>query len=144
MIVAAVAALLAGCHFVSMNHNPFKAFDDPAIYRYADEVVDIIRQKDVDGLVQRFHPDLIPDENPEGQFGFLFHFLPSGADVDFNLNFAAFAESDAELGGEPIYAMVYDVVGEENFAQMMLAFFRPRWLTVRNDQGFSDWFLPRR
>ncbi len=113
--------LLAECDLATLDHDPKTIFDDPSAYKASEELIEIIRAKDVEGFLQRAHPDALSMEDFDQKMVEFFSHFPSDEDFEMVHYYSELRKGDGEYAGIPVYLTAYDVVGEDEFSQLLLA-----------------------
>lgn len=122
LFLAAVAAVfLSSCGITEYGHDPEAVFDTPEAYAASDRVVELVRQRDLDSFFDTFTDDVPDREAARKSLVRVFDRLPAGEDLTIKRFYSELRQGEGEYEGIPVYLTVYDVEGDEKFAQLTLA-----------------------
>jgi hypothetical protein len=121
-ILATLSVLtLAACNFAGPEHDPESVFTDPAAYEASDRALELVRQRDLDGFFDTFTADIPDREATRNSLVEVFGFLPSGEELKVQRFYSELRRGEGEYEGLPVYLTIYDVEGDEGYAQLTLA-----------------------
>lgn len=120
ILALAALLLLAGCN-ISYPHDPRAVFEDDEVYRVFDEVVDVIEARDIEALITRLHPEGRGNPDVRDQMGEAFGYLPAGDQLQATPYYAELRNGGPGFEEIPVHLMMFDVVGESGFANLMVA-----------------------
>lgn len=120
-VFIALILAISGCNYSALDHDPKAVFGDQDVYRLSQSVAQRVAEKDVEGFIALAHPDALDQPDLPANLEKLFESLPAGSTLDTQLYYAELRSGEEDFAGTPIYLTAYDVVGETNFAQLIIA-----------------------
>ena len=112
--------LLRACNLQMPDHDPQAVFADPEIYRVSNELVEMMRAKDVEGFLDRAHPDVATQGDIRMKMAQFYSYFPDEDDFEITHYYSELLIGQGKYAGMPIFLTAYDVVGKNKFAQLLL------------------------
>lgn len=121
LLLIAVLAAVSACDSDVLNHDPKAVFDNEDAYDVSNEIVQVIRTKNIEAFLARAHPDAITQDGIREKIQDFFSYFPEENDFEITHYYSELRRGTGEYEGTPIYFTGYDVLGSNGFAQLLLA-----------------------